>query len=146
METPTDDLPVLSVAPTPNHDAFAPRPLVDVLADLRKPIPQRFLHTKKQGGTTITFCPWYRVVKILDHYTGGRWTYEVLRQTVEADHFVVTVRITLHAADATVFRDGTGIEPIAVKGYGDFQSNAESMALRRAAAKFGLGLHLYEKE
>ena len=29
--------------------------------------------------------------------------------------------------------------------YGDPTSNAEAMALRRAAAKFGLGLYLYEK-
>ena len=32
-----------------------------------------------------------------------------------------------------------------VKGYGDPTSNAESMALRRAAAKFGLALALYDK-
>lgn len=30
-------------------------------------------------------------------------------------------------------------------GYGDPSSNAESMAFRRTAARFGLGLYLYEK-
>lgn len=30
--------------------------------------------------------------------------------------------------------------------YSDSSSNAESMALRRAAAKFGLALYLYEKD
>jgi hypothetical protein len=29
--------------------------------------------------------------------------------------------------------------------YGDPSSNAESIVLRRAAAKFGLGLYLYDK-
>jgi hypothetical protein len=33
-----------------------------------------------------------------------------------------------------------------LKGYGDPSSNAEGMALKRAAAKFGLGLYLYHKE
>lgn len=30
--------------------------------------------------------------------------------------------------------------------YGDPSSNAESMAFRRAAARFGLGLYLYDKD
>ncbi len=30
--------------------------------------------------------------------------------------------------------------------YGDPSSNAESMAFRRAAAKFGLGLYFYSKD
>jgi len=32
-----------------------------------------------------------------------------------------------------------------LRGYGDPSSNAEAMALKRAAAKFGLGLYLYLK-
>lgn len=122
------------------------RPLSAILADLSKPIPARLLSSKKQGGTTITFCPWYRVCKMLDHYTGGRWDYEIREREITAVHLMVTVRITIHAADATVYREGTGLEVLDLKGYGDPSSNAESMALRRAAAKFGLGLHLYEKE
>ena len=121
------------------------RPLAEILTDLRKPIPARLLETRKQGGQTITFCPWHHVVKLLDHYAAGRWDYEVVDRRVEAGSFLLTVRITLHAADASVYREGTGIEPTDSKGYGDFQSNAESMALRRAASKFGLGLHLYSK-
>ena len=60
-------------------------------------------------------------------------------------HCVVTVRISIPCLEGTVMREATGIEPLDVKGYGDPSSNAESMALRRAAAKFGLGLYLYEK-
>jgi hypothetical protein len=37
-------------------------------------------------------------------------------------------------------------EKIVELAYGDPSSNAESMAFRRAAAKFNLGLYLYEKE
>lgn len=122
------------------------RTLAAILEDLKKPIPERLLAHKTLKGNRITFCPWHRVVKILDFYTAGRWTYEVREKMITATHIMITVRITIHAADATIFRDGTGIESLEVKGYGDFSSNAESMALRRAAAKLGLGLHLYDKE
>lgn len=137
------------------------RPLAEILADLAKPIPKRHLSTKTLKGSKITFCPWHRVVKILDHYTRGRWDYEVLdRQTLPTFErtkrnsgtvtthtpFLITVRITIHGSDASTYRDGTGYEEMPVSGYGDVQSNAESMALRRAASKLGLGLHLYEGE
>jgi len=42
--------------------------------------------------------------------------------------------------------EGEGLERLDLSSYGDPQSNAESMAFRRAAARFGLGLHLYEGE
>ena len=132
--------------PTEKTNEAAPGTLASVLADLSKPIPPRLLATKKMGGSQITFCPWHRVVKVLDFYTAGRWDYEVVDKTITGTHFLITVRITIHASDGTAYREGTGIEELQVKGYGDFQSNAESMALRRAAAKFGLGLGLYEKE
>jgi len=54
------------------------------------------------------------------------------------------VRITVHAREGAFYRDETGLERLDVDSYGDPQSNAESMAFRRAAARFGLGLHLYE--
>jgi hypothetical protein len=48
-----------------------------------------------------------------------------------------------------VYREATGTEEEPdddQQMYGDPSSNAESMALRRAAAKFGLGLYLYNKK
>ena len=122
------------------------RTLAEIVSDLKRPIPKRLLSTKTLKGNKITFCPWHRVVKLLDHYTDARWDYEVIDKTITASHFLITVRITIHASDRSAFRDGTGIEALEVKGYGDYSSNAESMALRRAAAKFGLGLSLYEGE
>jgi hypothetical protein len=46
------------------------------------------------------------------------------------------------------YREATGTEEEPdedEKMYGDPSSNAEAMALKRAAAKFGLGLYLYQK-
>ena len=120
--------------------------LATILENLRRPIPARFLQTKTIKGTRLTFCPWYRVNKILDHYTAGHWHYEVRDKMITTTHILVTVRITIEASDATIYREGTGIEVLDTSSYGDPQSNAESMAFRRAAARFGLGLHLYEKE
>jgi len=68
-------------------------------------------------------------------------------------------RLSIPCADGDVWREATGTEclkeiktdkgtgEVIIKelAYGDPTSNAEAMALRRAAAKFGLGLYLYEK-
>ena len=61
-------------------------------------------------------------------------------------HCTVKVRITIHAEEGSFSRESTGYEPLPVKGYGDPQSNAESMAFRRAWANWGLGRELYEKD
>lgn len=125
-------------------EAAAPRPLAQIEADLKQPIPRRLLETKTLKGNKITYCPWYRVQKILDHYTAGLWEYEVRDKTTVEGNLMLTVRIYIHAAEGTFFRDGTGIEKLSVESFGDPQSNAESMAFRRAAARWGVGLDLYE--
>lgn len=126
----------------------ARRAIADILADLCKPIPGRLLQDKPasnaKNAPMLTFCPWYRVQRILNHYTRGHCSYEVRERTVTGRHILMTVRITIRAEEGTFYRDGTGLERLDVDSYGDPQSNAESMAFRRAAARFGLGLHLYE--
>ncbi len=131
--------------PSDVPEAQPPRPLADILEDLRKPIPERLLEAKRIQGQQITYCPWYRVQKIFEHYTGGLWEYEVREKTLTASHIMLTVRITIHAAEGAFFREGTGIEHLDVESFGDPQSNAESQAFRRACARWGLGLHLYDE-
>jgi hypothetical protein len=58
---------------------------------------------------------------------------------------MLTVQIDIEHQDGAISRQGTGIEALDTSSYGDAQSNAESMAFRRAAARFGLGLHLYDE-
>jgi len=130
------------------------RPLEDILEDMKTPIRPRHLETKPDGsGGELTFCPWYRIARYVDHYTRGHWSKAVEVTTTDRRIFV-TVTATIEAAGATVSRSATGTEqlfkvdedtgevkPIA---YGDPSSNAESMAFRRACAQFGLGLDLYE--
>jgi hypothetical protein len=120
------------------------RSIKDIVADLSRPVNQRRLRTRKQGGKQITYLPWYQAVKYLDNYAPG-WSYEVRSVTAVGDAVAITVRISIPCAEGVVWREATGYEPLSVKGYGDPTSNAESMALRRAAAKFGLCLYLYGK-
>jgi len=129
------------------------RSLEEILADLEKPIKPRHLETKRKGGDELTYCPWYRTKRYLDHYTNGHWSKDVKLHTTDRRIFV-TVCITIDAADATATRSATGTEllyevdedtgELSEIPYGDPSSNAESMAFRRACANFGLGQDLYE--
>lgn len=121
------------------------RPIADIINDLSKPIPPRLLQTKTVGGQKIQFIPWYTAVRFLDLYAPG-WNYEVRHVTGIGGKLIIVSRITVPCAEGLVYREATGQEDEEVKGYGDSSSNAESMSLRRAAAKFGLGLSLYDKK
>ena len=144
--SPSDAAPQMGAQQpqTPASEDTGPRPLSDIRSDLQKPIPERLLETRRQGGQEITYVPWYRAQKILDHYTRGFWEYEVVERTFTDTRIMLTVRLIVHTAEGAFHREGTGIEALDVDSPGDPQSNAESMAFRRAAAKWGLGLDLYE--
>lgn len=115
----------------------------DISEDLHKPVPASKIDTKRKGGVELRFIPWYKAQRILHYYTNGFWENEVLDREIIKDRLCLTVRITIKHADGTESREATGSETLDTDSYGDFQSNAESMAFRRAAARFGLGLHLY---
>jgi hypothetical protein len=106
------------------------------------------LKTKQVGKgerqRDVTYVPWYNAVRYLDKYAPG-WSYRIKSITPIGKSVVVVAEISITAAEGIITRQATGIEDDEVSGYGDPSSNAESMALRRAAAKFGLGLYLYDK-
>jgi hypothetical protein len=122
------------------------RTLAEIQNDLSKPIPRRLLKSKTVGGQKILFLPWHTAVKFLDLFAYG-WTYELPLIVPTPDRLVVTARINIPTSDCgIVWREATGQEEWTTTKYGDPSSNAESMGLRRAASKFGLGLGLYEAE
>jgi hypothetical protein len=143
---------------TPASSVKPLRSINEIISDLSKPISARHLQTKRQGGTDLTFIPWYHAVSYLDLYAPG-WSYDIEYQghtpeptkltTDKKSHrgkVIVKTTITIPCLEAPEFgivRSALGIEDDVVTGYGDPTSNAESMALRRAAAKFGLGRYLY---
>jgi len=120
------------------------RGIQEIIADLSKDVPAKMLAEKTMGGKKITYLPWYRATRMLDYYAPG-WMHEVRDIKQIGSQVVVIVRLSIPAAEGWFYREATGIEEEEVKGYGDTTSNAEGMALRRAAAKFGLARGLYEK-
>jgi hypothetical protein len=119
------------------------RSIREIIKDLSKPIAGKHLKTRQQGGTTLKYIAWYDAIKYLDHYAPG-WSYEIVAVWNDEKFCIVKVRITIPCAEGVVSREATGVEELTSKGYGDYVSNACSMALRRAAALYGLGIGLYE--
>lgn len=120
------------------------RSLNEIIADLRKPIHAQHLGQKKAGGNSITYLPWYNAIRYLDGYAPG-WCYRIVSVSQVGQLCAVVAEISIPTSDGVVVRQATGCEDDDKSGFGDPTSNAESMALRRAAAKFGLGLYLYDK-
>lgn len=122
--------------------AVGERSIIDIIKDLSKPIAQKHLNQKRQGGKEITFCSWFQRVKYLDHYAPG-WSNEIVRMDNIGGKLIITVRISIPTKDGIISREATGQESEEKDTFGDASSNAEAMALSRASAKFGLGLYLY---
>lgn len=55
----------------------ARRPISEIIADLSKPIPNKYLAQRNQGASSLTYLPWFRCVILLDRCTGGHWDYTV---------------------------------------------------------------------
>jgi hypothetical protein len=122
----------------------AQRSIQDIVEDLSKPVHSKHLSQRKQGGNTLTYLAWHHALKYLDFYAAG-WSKEVKEVMNIAGKVAITVRITIPCLEGTVWREATGCEDETKDSYGDAFSCAESMALRRACANFGLGRSLYEK-
>ena len=120
------------------------RSIRDIVKDLSKPVAKRHLRSRKQGGRDITYIAWHDAIKYFDHYAPG-WNYEIRSINSVSGKLILIVRLSVPCAEGVVYREATGQEDETLESYGDSSSNAESMALRRASAKFGLGLYLYDQ-
>ncbi|NJL99882.1 MAG: DUF1071 domain-containing protein [Synechococcaceae cyanobacterium SM2_3_2] len=120
------------------------RPLPEIQAALKEHIAPEYLATRKQGGSELTYIPWHKAVELLDIHAPG-WQWQITTLSVCGDRLVLIGRLTIPTAQGDLVREATGTELLDCGSYGDPSSNAESMAFRRAAAKFGLGLWLYDK-
>jgi len=65
-----------------------------IIEELSKPIADRHLRTRRQGGKDITYVEWHTAVRYLDHFAPG-WSFEIRNVTPTADRFVVTARISI---------------------------------------------------
>lgn len=142
MSTPTSTQPESKPKNEPREFG---RPIRDIIKDLTDLRPDRSIKTVKKGNQEIAYLPWYKACDILDFYAPG-WSYRVESVNQIGNQLVMVASITIEAKEGPITRFASGIEEDEVKGYGDSASNAESMALRRCAAKFGLCRYLYEKK
>lgn len=142
-ETETTETETRCAAETaPATETFQLPSIRKICENLSKPIADRHLRKRKQGGKDLLYISWFDATKYLDHHAPG-WSYEIRRMDNIAGKLILTVRISILCAEGIVFREATGQEDEEYDTYGNASSNAESMALRRAAAKFGLGRSLY---
>jgi hypothetical protein len=137
----------MAITQARQQEGAARRPLRSIEAiieDLSRPIAERHLKTRKQGGQTLSYIEWHTAIRYLDHFAPG-WSFEVRNVITTPERCVVVARISIPCVEGIIHREATGTEDEELRGYGDPSSNAEAMALKRAAAKFGLGLYLYQK-
>jgi hypothetical protein len=120
------------------------RSIKEIVTDLSKPLAQRHLKTRRQGGAELTYIEWHTAVKYLDLFAPG-WSYHVKSVALVGNLVTVIASISIPCLEGIVTRENTGVEDINSKGYGDAVSSASAMALKRCAALFGLGLYLYSK-
>jgi len=84
------------------------RPIAEIIAPLSKPIPSKYLAQRQQGGTSLTYLPWFRCVTLLDRCTGGHWEYAITHIHTTSDHLILTARITIHAEQGSFTPEATG--------------------------------------
>lgn len=112
----------------------------------REHVKQKEAKSKKTGYVTkIDFIEWHTAVRLLNEICPD-WNGRVTQIVSEAGRVAVVYEISIPCTDAVVVRQAIGNEDDDMEGYGDPFSNAEAMAFKRAAAKFGVGLDLYRKD
>lgn len=128
------------------------RTWAEIHHDLRRRIRDDLIKTRVQGTAKVRYIEWTTAVRLLDHYAPG-WTGRVEHVAATPQLVIVTYSITIPCSDGTVTRTATGDEvavytkdrddPARFSGYGSPATNAEAQALKRAAAKLGVGFDLY---
>lgn len=120
------------------------RPLAEVTADLSRPLPNNFISWFQKKNNWIPYLSWTDANLILDYCAPG-WSCDVTENQV-GDRVVVKVSLTLLCAEGRVTRSSLGSDDLADENFGGPLPDAESQAFRRAAARYGLALYLYDKD
>ncbi|GMI99323.1 hypothetical protein HRI_003601600 [Hibiscus trionum] len=131
---------------SPSNSSYITRPLVEILRDLNKRIPDSVVKPPS-NSSSHTFIPWYHANRMLSFYAPG-WCGEV-RDVIFAENGTITVvyRLTIRGSDGEAHRESTGTVSSSSVGIGeDPVSAAEEIAFCKACARFGLGLYLYHEE
>ncbi len=122
------------------HKRFK-RPILEILDDLRTPIPARFIKQKVIKGNRIDFVRWTDLAKLMDYYAPGyEWR---ISTNFDGTQVCVHGELTIHAAEGSFTRSAVGDEHSDLDSYGSSFTNAEAQSFRRACGRWGLGISLW---
>ncbi|KAL5209901.1 hypothetical protein ABZP36_005524 [Zizania latifolia] len=119
------------------------RPLVEILRDLNKRVPDTVVRSSRRVSPSDPAIPWYHANRMLSFYAPG-WCGEV-RDVIYTDSGKVTVvyRVTVRGTDGEVHREAAGTASLNDARFDDPVAAAEEAAFCKACARFGYGLYLY---
>lgn len=121
--------------------------LLELREALAAPVPEEFISSKTIKGNKILYIAWFDICLLLDKRLGSdRWDWDVKEMKGIGDRLYLIGVLTIRGDDRDLSMAATGCEDLACSGYGDPSSNAEAMALRRAAAKMNLARDLWRRE
>lgn len=118
----------------------------EMMEKLAEPLSAAVIDLRQKGGRSFPFISWYHLANELDERIGkGCWQWQVLSVSQIGNNLVLVGRLTIYGDDGSRSMEATGCKPVDLVDFGDPASNAEAMAFKRAAAKFGLGRELSSK-
>lgn len=123
------------------------RPLVEILRDLNKRVPDAIVRPPaRRASASDPVIPWYHANRMLSFYAPG-WCGEV-RDVIYTDNGKVTVvyRVTVRGTDGEVHREAAGTASLTDARFDDPVAAAEEAAFCKACARFGFGLYLYHED
>ncbi|KAL3751999.1 hypothetical protein ACJRO7_012768 [Eucalyptus globulus] len=131
-----------------SYSSFVTRPLVEILRDLNKRIPDDVVRPRPphDHASSPNSIPWYHANRMMSFYAPG-WCGEI-RDVIYSDSGSVTVvyRVTIRGSDGEAYRESSGTVSCSHGELADPVAAAEEIAFCRACARFGLGLYLYHEE
>ncbi|GJN22641.1 hypothetical protein PR202_gb10228 [Eleusine coracana subsp. coracana] len=123
------------------------RPLVEILRDLNKRVPDAIVRpASRRASASDPVIPWYHANRMLSFYAPG-WCGEV-RDVIFTNNGKVTVvyRVTVRGTDGEVHREAAGTASLNDARFDDPVAAAEEAAFCKACARFGFGLYLYHED
>ncbi|KAJ1292684.1 hypothetical protein BS78_01G009000 [Paspalum vaginatum] len=123
------------------------RPLVEILRDLNKRVPDAIVRPpSRRSSASDPVIPWYHANRMLSFYAPG-WCGEV-RDVIYTNNGKVTViyRVTVRGTDGEVHREAAGTASLSDARFDDPVAAAEEAAFCKACARFGFGLYLYHED
>lgn len=117
---------------------------MDNLTALMERFPDRWHESKSLKGNKITFVSWHHYADQLDRILGpDGWTIEEPTVTVTPNRVIVAVGLTIPGSGT---KWNVGDEVLDKDSFGTASTNAFAQAFKRAAAMWGLGRYMYEKD